>query len=86
MPFALHMPASDPKRTWHSRVLKRLQVLCCRPAALRHHFPLSVSVIYSALMPVVWITFAHFGISVWMRLENSSGVLSIVSKPSDASF
>ncbi|MGB8037534.1 MAG: hypothetical protein WCF39_05670 [Pseudolabrys sp.] len=37
-------------------------------------------------MPAISITFAHFGISAWMRLENSSGVLSIVSKPRDASF
>ena len=45
-----------------------------------------IAVPYSALMPAISITFAHFGISVWMRLENSSGVVSIISKPSDASF
>jgi hypothetical protein len=71
-------------RLWHVASLQDLTV-----RGFGHVPPLLVlfvSVIYSGLMPAIRITFAHFGISVSIRLENSSGVLSIVSKPSDASF
>ena len=79
--LALHTSTFGPKRT------------CTAERCVANYLPplsitarRTVSVIYSALMPAISITFAHFGISARMRLENSSGVLSIVPKPRDASF